>query len=320
MLDNQGRNIEYIRISVTDRCNLRCKYCMPKDIEMVPMEDILSYEEIIRVAKSCCALGINNFRLTGGEPLVRKGSVELVKKLKSIPGCKSVSMTTNGVLLSRYAKDLKESGLDSVNVSLDTIDREIFKSLTNKDNLNEVLWGIDAALANDLKVKINAVSREDLDWRMLLQKTDDLGVRIRFIEMMPIGFGTKFPGKSNVDLLKEMESTFGPSYINDRKFGNGPAVYYSFRNHRSPVGFISAMHGKFCNMCNRVRLTSEGKLKLCLSYTDGTDLRAVLRDENSTDEKLTETIKEAILRKPAEHSFEKLSDVTEHSPMISIGG
>ena len=343
MKDKAGREIDYLRISITDRCNLRCKYCMPGDIETTDMENLLTYEEIVQV--TAAALGIRHIRLTGGEPLVRRGCVDLVEKIKNVSGIETVGMTTNGVLLAEYAKALKEAGLDSVNVSLDTLDETEFQRLTGRDELNAVLAGINAAKEAQIPVKINTVLYQHLDWKSILDYTNRVQIPVRFIEMMPIGYGAAYTGGSNEELFRQIEECYGNAseagtvrsregekYSADirdllcmqekqqsGKHGAGPAAYYRFPGLNMDVGFISAMHHKFCRSCNRIRLTSEGYLKLCLCYEKGVDLRAVLRDPGRK-QTLQEVMKEAIFEKPAEHCFEQVSEMTEHNAMVRIGG
>ena len=318
MKDKAGREIDYMRISITDRCNLRCKYCMPGDIETTDMANLLTYEEIAKVTETAASLGIRHIRLTGGEPLVRRGCVDLVKKIKNISGIDTVGMTTNGVLLAEHARVLKEAGLDSVNVSLDTLDETEFQRLTGRDELKAVLAGIGAAQEVEIPVKINTVHYKNLDWRAVLAYADERQIPVRFIEMMPIGYGAAYTGKSNEELFRQIEDCYG-SASEAGKHGAGPAVYYHFPGLNIEVGFISAIHHKFCESCNRIRLTSEGYLKLCLCYEKGVDLRAVLRDPEK-GQALQEVMKKAILEKPVEHCFEQISEMTEHKAMVRIGG
>ena len=318
MKDKAGREIDYMRISITDRCNLRCKYCMPGDIETTDMANLLTYEEIAKVTETAASLGIRHIRLTGGEPLVRRGCVDLVKKIKNISGIDTVGMTTNGVLLAEHARALKEAGLDSVNVSLDTLDETEFQRLTGRDELKAVLAGIGAAQEVEIPVKINTVHYKNLDWRAVLAYADERQIPVRFIEMMPIGYGAAYTGKSNEELFRQIEDCYG-SASEAGKHGAGPAVYYHFLGLNIEVGFISAIHHKFCESCNRIRLTSEGYLKLCLCYEKGVDLRAVLRDPEK-GQALQEVMKKAILEKPVEHCFEQISEMTEHKAMVRIGG
>lgn len=318
MKDKAGREIDYMRISITDRCNLRCKYCMPGDIETTDMANLLTYEEIAKVTETAASLGIRHIRLTGGEPLVRRGCVDLVKKIKNISGIDTVGMTTNGVLLAEHARVLKEAGLDSVNVSLDTLDETEFQRLTGRDELKAVLAGIGAAQEVEIPVKINTVHYKNLDWRAVLAYADERQIPVRFIEMMPIGYGAAYTGKSNEELFRQIEDCYG-SASEAGKHGAGPAVYYHFPGLNIEVGFISAIHHKFCESCNRIRLTSEGYLKLCLCYEKGVDLRAVLRDPEK-GQALQEVMKKTILEKPVEHCFEQISEMTEHKAMVRIGG
>lgn len=318
MKDKAGREIDYMRISITDRCNLRCKYCMPGDIETTDMANLLTYEEIAKVTETAASLGIRHIRLTGGEPLVRRGCVDLVKKIKNISGIDTVGMTTNGVLLAEHARVLKEAGLDSVNVSLDTLDETEFQRLTGRDELKAVLAGIGAVQEVEIPVKINTVHYKNLNWRAVLAYADERQIPVRFIEMMPIGYGAAYTGKSNEELFRQIEDCYG-SASEAGKHGAGPAVYYHFPGLNIEVGFISAIHHKFCESCNRIRLTSEGYLKLCLCYEKGVDLRAVLRDPEK-GQALQEVMKKAILEKPVEHCFEQISEMTEHKAMVRIGG
>ena len=278
MLDRYGRVINYLRISVTDRCNLRCCYCMPEGVQDVGMKNILTFEEIWEIVRTGVSLGITHIRITGGEPLVRKGCVNLIRGIREIPGVETITMTTNGVLLGNYAKQLKEAGVDGVNISLDTLDPEEFFKITGKRELQEVLAGIRAAKTAGLPVKLNAVNRKELDPIPLVRYAQEENLPIRFIEMMPVGYGKKYVGRSNEELRETLEAVCGNAECMTNReelsrLGSGPAVYYQFSDLKVPVGFISAIHGKFCDTCNRVRLTAEGYLKLCLCYDEGEDLR-----------------------------------------------
>lgn len=324
MVDEFNRTINYMRISITDRCNLRCKYCMPQDISKLEVEQILTYEEILQIAETAVSLGITHFRITGGEPLVRSGCVDFVAQLKSIRGVQSVTMTTNGVLLAKYDSELKQAGLDGVNVSLDTLDETRFLELTGKDELQQVLAGIKTAKQVGLFVKINTVNRPGLDWNSILGFSEEWGIPVRFIEMMPIGYGKGYMGTSNDELLTQIDKAYGkqPQAFQETSpqlvRGNGPARYDWFFGLTQPVGFISAMNHKFCSQCNRIRLSSEGYLKLCLCYEKGIDLRAVLRGDRKRE--LRDVMEQAILGKPAEHCFEEVTRITEDKTMVKIGG
>lgn len=321
MLDRYGRVINYLRISVTDRCNLRCCYCMPEGVQDVGMKNILTFEEIWEIVRTGVSLGITHIRITGGEPLVRKGCVNLIRGIREIPGVETITMTTNGVLLENYGKQLKEAGVDGVNISLDTLDPEEFYKITGKRELQEVLAGIRAAKTAGLPVKLNAVNRKELDPIPLVRYAQEENLPIRFIEMMPVGYGKKYVGRSNEELRETLEAVCGNAECMTNReelsrMGSGPAVYYQFSDLKVPVGFISAIHGKFCDTCNRVRLTAEGYLKLCLCYEE--DLRRVLREGEK--ENLRTIMEQTIFRKPAAHCFEHPAEMTETHEMVKIGG
>ena len=323
MLDRYGRVINYLRISVTDRCNLRCCYCMPEGVQDVGMKNILTFEEIWEIVRTGVSLGITHIRITGGEPLVRKGCVDLIRGIREIPGVETITMTTNGVLLGNYGKQLKEAGVDGVNISLDTLDPEEFYKITGKRELQEVLAGIRAAKTAGLPVKLNAVNRRELDPIPLVRYAQEENLPLRFIEMMPVGYGKKYVGRSNEELRETLEAVCGKAECMTNReelsrMGSGPAVYYQFSDLKVPVGFISAIHGKFCDTCNRVRLTAEGYLKLCLCYDEGADLRRVLREGEK--ENLRTIMEQTIFRKPAAHCFEHPAEMTERHEMVKIGG
>lgn len=323
MLDRYGRVINYLRISVTDRCNLRCCYCMPEGVQDVGMKNILTFEEIWEIVRTGVSLGIMHIRITGGEPLVRKGCVDLIRGIREIPGVETITMTTNGVLLGNYGKQLKEAGVDGVNISLDTLDSEEFYKITGKRELQEVLAGIRAAKTAGLPVKLNAVNRKELDPIPLVRYAQEENLPLRFIEIMPVGYGKKYVGRSNEELRETLEAVCGKAECMTNReelsrMGSGPAVYYQFSDLKVPVGFISAIHGKFCDTCNRVRLTAEGYLKLCLCYDEGEDLRRVLREGEK--ENLRTIMEQTIFRKPAAHCFEHPAEMTERHEMVKIGG
>lgn len=326
MIDLCGRKIDYIRISLTDRCNLRCVYCMPEEgVEFLPHEKILSYEEILRLCRCFAALGIHKVKLTGGEPLVRKSVAYLVGELKKIDGIDNVTITTNGLLLKSQLEDLAAAGLDAVNISLDTLEREEFLRLTRFDRIDEVLEGIEAALSfPELAVKINCVPLYGENWEKTVVSVAGLAkernLHVRFIELMPIGLGRERKGYGEEQLKAVLEQAYGPLTPYQELLGNGPSVYYSLEGFVGKIGFISAVSHKFCGQCNRIRLTSEGFLKNCLQYSAGTDLRALLR-ERADDELLLKTIYETIQKKPKGHQFgrEQLSDAEERR-MSEIGG
>lgn len=321
MKDLQGRDINYMRISITDRCNLRCKYCMPDGIELLPMNEILTFEEILRVCEQAVGFGITRFKITGGEPLVRRRCVELIRQIKALPGVEQVTMTTNGVLLSGYLDELLDVGLDAVNISLDTLDRRRFEEITGFDQLPEVLKSIDAAASSGLRVKVNAVLQKDKnaeEWKDILNIAEKQSIDVRFIEMMPIGKGRECDGISNDDLLREIQKQYPGVCKDDSVHGNGPAVYYHIPGFIGSVGFISAIHGAFCSSCNRIRMTATGDLKPCLCYRDTVSVRDAAR--YGTDQEIREKLQEAVEMKPKQHCFDMKEDITEQHKMVQIGG
>ena len=332
MKDRYNRTIDYMRISITDRCNLRCTYCMPQEITLTSMENILTYEEILRICNAAVELGITRFKVTGGEPLVRKGCVTLIREMKRIPGIEQVTMTTNGVLLGQYLEELISAGIDGINISLDTLDADRYERITGKNELSAVMENIGRAINSGIRVKLNAVLQNGVnedEWEhiALLARTNRLDVR--FIEMMPIGFGKNCRGVSGRELFEKMKTRWPDLETVEDIHGNGPAVYYHVPGWKGSIGLINAIHGKFCASCNRIRLTSRGMLKPCLCYGDTVDLMPILRgasagskpDGNAgTDDMIRRAIAEAIMEKPAQHCFEQKEYVTEESQMVSIGG
>ena len=319
MKDRLGREIDYIRISITDRCNLRCGYCMPEcGVPSVPHDKILRFDEIVRLVKIFCSLGIKNVKITGGEPLVRKGAVGLIKDIKAIDGIEKVSLTTNGILLSENLNALAEAGIEGINISLDTLDRQKYMKITGFDGLNTVLKVIDECRAfPEIKIKINAVTMADYNRDEICKLADfasEAGATLRFIEMMPIGLGTGFGGYNQDEIMTVLEEAYGPAKTINEEVGSGPAKYYSFEGLKGRIGFISPISHKFCRSCNRIRLTSEGLLRPCLGSEMGTDLRKPMRDDAS-DEELASLICEEILNKPAGHCFEATDSL-----MSKIGG
>ena len=326
MIDRLGRNIDYLRISVTDRCNLRCVYCMPENgLKLVDRSCILQEDELLRICRVMAGLGISKIKLTGGEPLVRRGMPRLTAKLKEIPGIEKVTLTTNGILLKQEMADFARAGLDGLNISLDTLNAACYEKISRRNHLKETLEGMEAALQYPgISLKINCVPLgipEQNLWEVAaLAKEHPL--HVRFIEMMPIGYGKEFAGMSEEQVIYILEEKF-PALIpyEGEKLGNGPCHYYSIEGFQGKIGFISAISHKFCGECNRIRLTSQGFLKTCLQYTAGKDLRQVLRT-GGTDEQLKSAILEALAEKPAGHAFlEKAKkDETETLCMSQIGG
>lgn len=325
MTDGIGRTIDYLRVSVTDKCNLRCQYCMPKEgVKRLPHDSLLSLEELYRVIAVMADLGVKKIRFTGGEPLVRKNLVKLIADVRKISGIEEIALTTNGILLGEKACVLKAAGVDRVNVSLDTCDEKTFERITGYDGYRQVREGILAARAAGMGVKINCVPCRELnggEWEelALLAKTD--GIDVRFIELMPVGCGKIFTGIPSDEVLNRLAKRFGEPKACDKKRGNGPAVYYEFDGFKGKIGLISPMSHKFCEACNRVRLTAEGQLKLCLHFNSGIDLKPLLR-ENMTDCELKDRIFEVVKQKPASHKFEQSVQEAQNDTrkMVQIGG
>ena len=322
MFDAYGRNIHYLRLSVTDLCNLRCRYCMPDGVPKLAHEDILTYEEFLRLAALFAQCGIDTVRITGGEPLVRRGVEQLTAGLKAIPGIRRVALTTNGVLLAQKLPALLAAGLDSVNISLDTLHPETFRRITGKDELAAVQNGIRAALASGIPVKLNCVPQAGVnegEMETIAALAQEYPLQVRFIEMMPIGCGAGLPCLSGPELLARLARRWPQLRpVSGAAFGDGPAVYYTAPGWQGSVGFIAAVHGKFCGSCNRVRLTSQGFLRPCLASETGTDLHALLRG-GASDEQLLQAIREAVFEKPREHHFEDRSMPATRG-MYQIGG
>lgn len=318
MMDSFGREINYLRISLTDRCNLRCKYCMPEEgIDKLLHEDILTLEEVYEITKVFVDLGVNKIRLTGGEPLARKGIVDLVSKVSKLDGVKDLAMTTNGILLKRFAKELKQAGLSRVNISLDTLDKDKYRSITRGGNLSDVLEGIEEAkLVGLIPIKINTVligGFNDDEIENLVYLTESEEIDLRFIELMPIGEASDWSLKkfiSNDIILKKVNKLIPVP----REDISSPAIYYKLPNGKGKVGIINPISCKFCANCNRVRLTSRGQLKLCLHSNVEIDIRESLR--NGQD--IKKLILESIEKKEESHHLEDGKYIKRN--MNQIGG
>ena len=326
MTDNFGRNIDYIRISITDRCNLRCVYCMPEEgVESVAHNDILKFDEILRICRVLAKNGLKSVKITGGEPLVRRGAANLIKQIKDIDGIESVTITTNGVLLTEQYHNLVGAGADSITVSLDTLDREKYAQLTRRDELERVLKGIALAQKeNKVRLKINVVPVYGLDEKEIVSMVrfaKDTDTDVRFIEVMPIGSGTEFETVTEDDIKKVIEKHYGKLTLYSEKRGNGPSVHYSLEGFKGKIGFISAVSHKFCDKCNRVRLTADGHLKTCLQFEAGVDLKPCLR-EGGTDKDLEAMLLKGISLKPKSHRFDEKDyfENREIRNMSQIGG
>lgn len=318
MKDSFGREINYLRVSLTDRCNLRCEYCMPeKGVSKLQHCDILTLEETYEAIKAFVSLGISKIRFTGGEPLVRLGIVDLISKVSKLEGVKDIAMTTNGVLLEKYAEDLKEAGLTRVNISLDTMDENKYRSITRGGELVQVLKGIEAAKKAGLSpIKINTVliggfNEDEIPDFVNLTKNEDID--IRFIELMPIGEAAGFAKEKFIPNSRILEAAKDLRPVNNED-KSSPALYYKLPGAKGRVGIINPISCKFCKDCNRVRLTSTGKIKLCLHSNREIDLRQHLK----SGEDIVSVIKSAIYSKEEEHHLEKDEIITRN--MNQIGG
>lgn len=326
MTDRYGRTIDYLRVSVTDRCNFRCVYCMPPEgIPSVSHDEILRYEELLRLIRLFAELGIKHVRLTGGEPTVRRGLVKLIREICGMPGIESVSMTTNGLLLPAMLDDLKDAGLSSVNISIDTLKEERFDEITRtQGNLPKVLEAIRLSEEAGLSTKVNCVAMRgvnDDELPDIASLAKDLDIGVRFIEYMPIGKHDYEQAIYKDELLDILRCSLGELEEDPAPRGHGPAVYYKPEGFTGSVGVISAMSHAFCETCNRVRMTPEGFLKLCLQYDVGLNLRSPVRQELA-DDQIKQLILSSLDRKPEQHTFLDYTTVPhiDDRDMSLIGG
>lgn len=328
LLDSYNRLHDNLRLSVTDRCNIRCFYCMPESgVEFVPRAEILSFEEIERVARIAVSLGVRKLRVTGGEPLVRKDLHVLIRKLVAMPGVEDVALTTNGVLLADQAEALFDAGLRRLNIHLDTLDRARFEQITRRDELGRVLAGIDAAQRLGFgPIKINAVAVKGLvepDIVPLAQFGRERGIEIRYIEFMPLDAQNLWD-RSKVlladDILELLREGFGPLDPVPDPDPRAPALEYRFRDGGGQVGFIASVSRPFCLNCNRIRLTADGKLRYCLFAIDETDVRDLLR-AGAADEEIAGVIRATVRAKWLGHEINQGERfVPPPRPMYAIGG
>ncbi len=329
LVDAYHRPINYLRISVTDRCNLRCIYCLPPEgVPWRPHSSILRYEEIETIVRAAATLGISQVRLTGGEPLVRQGIVELVERLADIPGITDLSMTTNGLLLPRYAKLLANAGLYRVNISLDTLEPERYRYITRGGKLKDTLSGIEAAHEAGLTpTKLNVViirGVNDNEVGAFAQKTRHEGWDVRFIELMPVGKGAIMDEKWHEQVVtapairRKIEAELGPLELAKMQIGAGPARYYRLPRAKGTLGFITPISDHFCSRCNRLRLTADGQLRPCLLSDAEIDLRTPLR-QGSDGTLLKELLQKAVATKPGRHRLRSCRGPEERA-MSEIGG
>jgi cyclic pyranopterin phosphate synthase len=326
LIDRFGRKVSYLRISVTDRCDLRCVYCMSEDIEFVPRSQLLTLEELYRVGKCFVDLGVSKIRITGGEPLTRRNIMQLFRQLGALPGLRDFTVTTNGTLLKRHALALKAAGVTRVNISLDTLDEERFKSITRTGDIRRTLEGIDAALeAGFERVKINAVilkHRNHDEVRTLVAFAQSRGMDISFIEEMPLGVigdhNRTEAYYSSDQILHDLRRHY--EMIPTTESSGGPARYFRINGSPNRVGFISPHSHNFCDQCNRVRLTAEGRLLLCLGQEHSVDLRRVARTHPTEDEPLRQTIIDSMQIKPKGHEFDHKARPILFRHMNATGG
>ena len=333
LIDNFGREIYYLRISITDRCNYRCIYCQSeKEFEFIPHQEILRFEEIVEIVQEAVNLGITKVRITGGEPLVRKGVVDFIKKLRKIKKLEDISLTTNGFFLSEYAEKLKGAGLNRVNISLDSLQEEKYKKITRGGSLEKVLKGINFALkAGLLPIKINTVlirGINDNEVDDFVKLTLKRPLNIRFIEFMPSGEEVIGEFENKFISVQEIKEKLIKKYLlNPIKIStaNGPAKYYQIKGGQGTIGFITALSQHFCKTCNRIRLTSEGKLRPCLFSNKEVDIKQAIRNAK-TDDKIIRSkiirnnIEKAISIKPEGHKLNEKFSNRDSFKMSKIGG
>lgn len=332
MKDGQGRQIDYLRISLTDRCNLRCIYCMPEHgVKSIPHESILALEEVHKAIECASQLGIKHIRFTGGEPTVRKGLLGLIERTAQTPGIESVALTTNAILLPNMTADLKAAGLSRVNISLDTLDAEQYRFITRRGNLDDALKGVEAALSSGLSpVKLNTVVVRSLNQDLLsfARLTIDAPLHVRFIEYMPIGSGEDcggcgwglddvVPAKEIIETINMQAQSIGLGSLQPTTAtpdGWGPAQYYRLPDAQGTVGVISAISNHFCASCNRLRLTADGKIKPCLFSDTEYDIRSALRKGDK--EEVLSVFEAALSHKPSGHEHR----VGTRRMMSQVGG
>ena len=309
LVDRFGRHVTYVRISVTDRCDFRCVYCMAEDMTFLPRREVLSLEELAAIGRAFVALGVDKIRLTGGEPLVRRDVMWLFEQLGALPGLRELTLTSNGSQLPRFAGTLFECGVRRVNISLDSLDPERFKAITRTGDIAQVHAGIDAALAAGMRVKLNAVilkHRNDDEVVPLVRHAVSRGMDISFIEEMPLGVIDDHDRAelyySSDEVRRDIETAY--ELIPTTVTTGGPSRYFNIAGTGSRVGFISPHSHNFCELCNRVRVTVQGQLLLCLGQEHSVDLRAVLRQHPGDDAALREAIVASMAIKPRGHDFD----------------
>lgn len=324
--DGHGRTIDYLRLSLTDRCDFRCVYCMAEEMTFLPRQQLLDFEEIVRVARLFVALGVTKIRLTGGEPLVRRGVVELCRRLAALPGLRELAMTSNGSQLAGFAAPLAGAGVRRLNISLDSLDAQRFRAITRHGELARVLAGIEAArVAGFARIKLNSVimkGRNDDEVLALVDFAVARGLDISFIEEMPLGRVGRERGESFCS-SDEVRARLAERYclLDCAEQSGGPARYVRLEGHpQTRVGFISPHSHNFCSSCNRLRLTAEGRLLLCLGHENSLDLRALVRRHPGEDRPLIEAIVAVLQHKPLRHEFAVSGAVQVLRFMNATGG
>ncbi len=326
LVDSFGRVHTNLRISVTDRCNIRCVYCMPESVTFLPRSHLLSFEEIGRLVRVAAGLGINKIRLTGGEPLVRRDLVQLVDRLVAVPGIVDVGLTTNGILLAPLARPLRDAGLRRINISLDTLDPDRFRALTRRDGLEQVIEGIKAAKAVGFDpVKLNAIALKGMteaDLIPLARFAREHQAELRFIEYMPLDAGAWEREKVLLasEMIDRLVEEFGPLTPTDDQDPRSPSMDFSYADGLGRVGFIASVSRPFCGNCNRLRLTADGKLRNCLFALDETDLRRLLRDPGVDDDSIARAIRLSVADKWEGHEINSSRFIQPERLMHAIGG
>lgn len=326
LIDNFGRTVDYVRISVTDRCDFRCVYCMAEEMTFLPRQKLLTLEELGMITKAFVELGVKKVRITGGEPLVRRNVMQLFEEIGSMTALNELVLTTNGSQLVRYAKPLRDAGVKRINISLDSLNAERFEKITRIGNLDRVLAGIDAALEQDFeKIKINAVilkNRNDDEVLDLVDFCIDKGIDISFIEEMPLGVIDDHDRAeayySSDEIRRDIQTRY--ELINTTETTGGPSRYYRIPDITSKIGFISPHSHNFCDSCNRVRLTCEGRLLLCLGQEHSVDLRAVIRNHPGDMPRLKQAIIDSMQIKPQGHEFSLVEKPVLFRHMNATGG
>jgi len=319
MKDTFSRSIHYLRISITDRCNLKCMYCRPREIPFIPHSDILRYEEILRVCNIMVNMGIKVLRVTGGEPLMRKDCVPFLQALKQIPGLERVTLTTNGVFLQEHLQALSALGLDSLNISLDTLSPERYRDITGSDGFKPVWTAIQQGIELGIPIKLNFVPIQGINHEEILPMAKlarDLPISVRFIELMPSDESRGLQGVSTDAILAILKAEYSDLEEDHTTHGFGPARMFKSAYMKGRIGLIGALSDGFCTACNRLRLTSEGFLQLCLHHNRGIDLRALLRCD-ADDAAIADAIAKGIQEKPERHG---LREGTSLNTMSRIGG